>query len=51
MSDITGKVMQHLYFEVGESTTLDVSEFNGGVYFLKLEDDKGHVITKKVIIQ
>jgi hypothetical protein len=51
MSDITGKVMQRLYFEVGESTTLDVSEFNGGVYFLKLEDDKGHVIAKKVIIQ
>jgi hypothetical protein len=51
MSDITGKVMQRLYFEVGESTTLDVSEFNGGVYFLKIQDDKGHVITKKVIIQ
>ncbi len=51
MSDITGKVMKHLQFEEGESITLDVSEFDAGVYFLKLEDDKGRVSVKKILIQ
>jgi hypothetical protein len=49
--DITGKIMQHLPLEVDKSTTLGVSEFNAGVYFLKVEDDKGHWVNKKVIIQ
>ena len=49
--DVTGKVMQHLNFEMGEATTLDVSKFNAGMYFLKLQDDKGHMTVKRIIIQ
>jgi hypothetical protein len=51
MYDITGKVMQHFQLEVDGSTTLDVSEFNAGAYFLKLQDDKGDVNIRKFIIQ
>ncbi len=49
--DITGKVILNSQFKVGESTTLDLSAFNAGMYLLKLEDDKGRVSIKKILVQ
>ncbi len=51
MSDVTGKVVQHLRFEEGEARTLDVSMLRSGLYFLKMEDDKGRLAIKKIIIE
>ena len=51
ISDVTGKVVKHLRFEEGEARTLDVSMLRAGLYFLKLEDDKGQMAIKKIIIQ
>ncbi len=51
LSDITGKIVRHLRFEEGEARRLDVSNLKAGVYFMKLEDDKGQLAIKKIIIK
>ena len=49
--DVTGKVVKQLRFEEGESRTMDVSMLHAGLYILKLEDDKGQLAIKKIIIE
>ncbi len=46
--NITGKTMLHVE---GMQETLDVSAFNAGIYFLKIEDNKGDVNIQKIVIQ
>ncbi|MBN1185422.1 MAG: T9SS type A sorting domain-containing protein [Bacteroidales bacterium] len=45
--DIAGKV---LYNEVLESTGMDISTFENGLYFIKISDQEGAMVTKKLLI-
>ena len=48
ITNLLGEEMQHL-FANNTKTEIDASCFANGIYFLKLTDEKGNVITKKFV--
>jgi len=50
----SGQQVYNQDFPVGSNlfqTTIDVSDFNSGLYLFSLEPEKGQVITRKIVIQ
>jgi hypothetical protein len=49
--NIEGKLLSTQKFESTSQTSIDISQLNGGLYFLTIEDQNGNTTAKKFIKQ